>query len=94
MGVRRAIIPVPPIVAWVVGKVVGILVSDRVITRAEIRGLMDGLMASDEKPLGVIKFSEWIEENGTTLGLRYHNDMKERKYQSPSLIYNPPNSTE
>ena len=94
LGVRRAIIPVPPIVAWVVGKVVGILVSDNVITRAEIRGLMDGLMASDEKPLGVIKFSEWIEENGTTLGLRYQNDMNERKYQSPSLLYNPPNSTE
>ena len=94
MGLRRAIIPVPPIVAWVVGKVVGILVSDRVITRAEIRGLMNGLMASDDKPLGVVKFSEWIEENGTTLGLRYQNDMKERKYQSPSLLYNSPNSTE
>ena len=56
MGLRRAIIPVPPIVAWVVGKVVGIIVSDRVITRAEIRGLMNGLMASDDKPLGVVKF--------------------------------------
>ena len=48
---------------------------------------MNGLMASDDKPLGVIKFSEWIEENGTTLGLRYQNDMKERKYQSASLFY-------
>jgi len=55
---------------------------------------MNGLMASDDKPLGVVKFSEWIEENGTTLGLRYQNDMKERKYQSPSLLYNSPNSTE
>ena len=82
MGLRRAIIPVPPIVAWVVGKVVGIIVSDRVITRAEIRGLMNGLMASDDKPLGVVKFSEWIQENGTKLGLKYQNDMKERKYKT------------
>ena len=94
MGLRRAIIPIPPIVAWIVGKAVGILVSDRVITRAEIRGLMNGLMASDDEPLGVVKFSEWIEENGTTLGLRYQNDMKERTYQSPALFYNSPNSTE
>ena len=94
MGVRRAIIPVPPIVAWIVGKIVGIFVNDRVITRAEIRGLMNGLMASDHKPLGVIKFSEWVEKNGTTLGLRYQNDMKERKYQSPSLFYKSPNSAE
>ena len=55
---------------------------------------MNGLMASDDKPLGVVKFSEWIEENGTTLGLRYQNDMNERKYQSPSLLYNSPNSAE
>jgi NADH dehydrogenase len=93
MGLRRAIIPVPPIVAWVVGKVVGIIVSDRVITRAEIRGLMNGLMASDDKPLGVVKFSEWIQENGTKLGLKYQNDMKERKYKTASLFYNSPNST-
>ena len=94
MGVRRQIIPVPPIVAWIVGKVVGIFVNDVVITRAEIRGLMNGLMASGHKPLGVIKFSEWVEENGTTLGLRYQNDMKERKYRSPSLFYKSPNSAE
>ena len=55
---------------------------------------MNGLMASNHKPLGVIKFSEWVEENGTTLGLRYQNDMKERKYQSPSLFYKSPNSAE
>ncbi|MEC7688211.1 MAG: hypothetical protein VX514_04130, partial [Candidatus Thermoplasmatota archaeon] len=93
MGLRRVIIPVPPIFAWVVGKVVGIIVSDRVITRAEIRGLMNGLMASDDKPLGVVKFSEWIQENGTNLGLKYQNDMKERKYKTASLFYNSPNST-
>ena len=93
LGLRRAIIPVPPTVAWVIGKIVGIIVSDRVITRAEIRGLMCGLMASDDEPLGVVKFSEWIEENGAKLGLRYQNDMKERKYQTTSLFHNSPNST-
>ena len=94
MALKRIIIPVPPIVGWIVGKAVGILVSDRVITRAEIRGLMNGLMASDAEPLGAVKFSEWIEENGTTLGLIYQNDMKERKYKSPVLFHESPSSTE
>ena len=94
MGLTRAIIPVPPLLAWAFGEIIGILVNDRVITRSEIRGLMNGLMASDEKPLGVVKFSEWIEENGTTLGTRYQNDMKERKYQCPTLFYNSSNPTE
>ena len=52
-----------------------------------------GLMASDDKQLGVVKFSEWIQENGTKLGLKYQNDMKERKYKTASLFYNSPNST-
>jgi len=83
LGVRRLIIPVPPIVGWAVGKVVGAILRDRVITRAEIKGLMRGLMATDAKPLGKIKFSEWVATNGVGLGAKYHNDLKERKYTVP-----------
>jgi len=83
IGVRRLIIPVPPIVGWAVGKVVGAILRDRVITRAEIKGLMQGLMATDAEPLGKIKFSEWVATNGAALGVKYHNDLKERKYTDP-----------
>jgi len=51
-----------------------------VITRGEIRGLMGGLVASDEEPLGGISFSEWVAEKGPELGRRYHNDLEEREY--------------
>ena len=83
LGVRRLIIPVPPIVGWAVGKIVGAILRDRVITRAEIKGLMQGLMATDAKPLGETKFSEWVAINGAALGAKYHNDLKERKYTDP-----------
>ena len=83
LGVSRLIIPVPPIVGWAVGKVVGAILRDRVITRAEIKGLMRGLMATDAKPLGKIKFSEWVATNGADLGAKYHNDLNERKYTDP-----------
>ena len=89
LGVRRLIIPVPPIVGWAVGKVVGAVLRDRVITRAEIKGLMRGLMATDAKPLGKIKFSEWVATNGEGLGAKYHNDLKERKYTDPRESTNP-----
>jgi NADH dehydrogenase len=89
LGVSRLIIPVPPIVGWAVGKVVGAILRDRVITRAEIKGLMRGLMATDAKPLGKIKFSEWVATNGAELGAKYHNDMKERKYKDPRNRTNP-----
>ncbi len=92
LGVRRIIIPVPPISAWLVGQLVGIFLNDRVITRAEIKGLMRGLMATDEEPLGVVRFSDWIQQNGETLGTKYQNDMKERKYRDPKkeLSTGPP----
>ena len=83
IGKRRLIVPVPPIFGWIVGKLVGVVMSDRVITRAEIKGLMRGLMATDAEPVGKIKFSEWVATNGASLGAKYQNDLKERKYSDP-----------
>jgi NADH dehydrogenase len=83
MGVRRLIVPLPPTIGWMTGRVMGFFLKDMVITRAEIRGLMRGLVASDEEPLGTISFSEWVAENGLVLGRRYNNDLKERKYRLP-----------
>ena len=83
MGLRRLIIPMPSIFGWIFGKLLGVFLQDLVITRAEIKGLKRGLMASDEEPRGVLKFSEWIAEHGSEFGNRYQNDLKERKYKSP-----------
>ena len=83
LGVKRILLPVPPIFAWLVGCAIGVFLDDRVITRAEIKGLMRGLMATDEPPNGVVSFAEWVSENGSKLGVRYQNDMKERKYRDP-----------
>jgi len=43
---------------------------------------MQGLVASDEEPLGEITFSEWVTENGADLGRSYHNDLEEREYRT------------
>ena len=83
MGLRRLILPVPSTFGWLFGKALGLILQDLVITRAEIRGLKKGLMASDEKPLGVLKFTKWIAEHGKEFGNRYQNDLKQRKYRSP-----------
>ena len=80
MGVRRIVMPVPPLMGWMAGQAMGLFLKDMVITRAEIKGLMQGLVASDEEPMGVIKFSEWIDGKGAEIGRKYHNDLKERTY--------------
>ena len=81
MGIRRIILPMPPMATWVVGKIVGAILRDRVITMAEIRGLMSGLMATDDEPLGFVRFTDWIQEHGEDIGKRYQNDLKERVYK-------------
>jgi NADH dehydrogenase len=82
IGVRRLILPMPPLLAWMAGQVMGVFVRDMVITRAEIKGLMRGLVSSDEEPLGTIRFSEWMERRGPEIGRHYHNDLKERIYKN------------
>lgn len=84
LGLRRLILPMPSTVGWMFGKLLGIFLQDLIITRAEIKGLRQGLMASDQEPLGEYKFSEWISEHGKEFGKRYQNDLKERKYRSPA----------
>ena len=81
MGLRRIILPMPSLAGWMFGKFLGLFLQDLVITRAEIRGLKRGLMASEQEPLGELKFSEWIAENGNKFGKKYQNDLKERKYR-------------
>ena len=82
MGVRRLLVPMPAIVAWLAGRAMGLFLRDMIITRAEIRGLMQGLVASEEEPMGEISFSEWVAEKGPELGRHYHNDLEEREYRT------------
>lgn len=81
MGLRRLIVPIPPIIAWAFGRALGLVLRDHVITMAEIKGLRQGLMASNAPSNGDKKFSEWITEHGSSFGKRYQNDLKERTYK-------------
>ena len=83
MGLKRLILPMPPLGAWLFGRVLGVFLQDDVITRAEIKGLRQGLMASDAPPNGKRLFSTWIAKHGASFGKRYQNDLKERRYKKP-----------
>ena len=83
MGLRRVILPIPPLAGWIFGRMLGVFLQDDVITRAEIKGLRQGLMASSAPPVGTRLFSEWIAKHGASFGERYQNDLKERRYKAP-----------
>jgi len=56
-------------------KLVGLLVRDTVLTREEIDGLMTELLVSAEKPLGTLRFDDWLLQHGETLGLQYSSEL-------------------
>jgi hypothetical protein len=56
-------------------RALGFVVRDVVVTADEIRGLMSGLLVSQQPALGHISFIEWLTENGTRLGRTYANEL-------------------
>ncbi len=75
LGVNRPIISVPPGLGYWVCRWVGVFVRDVVITREEIRGLIEGRLFVDAPPLGTTKLTEWVEQHKDTLGLHYASEM-------------------
>ena len=78
IGVRRPILSVPPGLGYWASRMLEPFLHDVVITRDEIRGLMQGRLAVHAPPLGTTKLSEWIEQHRDTLGRRYTSEMARR----------------
>jgi NADH dehydrogenase len=87
LGLNRPIISIPPELGYWSCRLIGLFVDDVVITREEIRGLMENRLFVDASPLGKIKLTEWIDQHKSTLGLHYTSEMARRinrnlEYQS------------
>jgi uncharacterized protein YbjT (DUF2867 family) len=76
VGVRSPIMHLPSVVMSAASRVVGALVHDVVLTPDEISGLTAGLLVSHYAPLGRIAFSEWLTENGASIGRCYANELQ------------------
>jgi len=79
IGRPRPIVSIPPAVgflaAWLIGKVVG----DVVVTRAEIAGLMAGLLHVEALPAGRTRLTDWAVEHAAWLGHRYASELARRQ---------------
>jgi NADH dehydrogenase len=79
IGKPRPIVPVPPWLGHIVGRMLGTLVGDVVITRDEIDGLMDDLLYVNSPPTGTTVLTEWVKKHADTLGLKYTSELARRK---------------
>ncbi len=78
IGVRRPIVPVPPALGFALGWLLGRIKGDVIITRQEIRGLMDDLLYVDSPPAGSTKLSDWARQHTDGLGKHYANELARR----------------
>ena len=49
------------------------------ITRDEIEGLMQGLLATDSPPAGETRLTDWARQHADTLGRRYASELARRR---------------
>jgi NADH dehydrogenase len=75
IGVRTPLLPVPPAVVWLAGRIAGACVGDIVLTRDEIRGLRKGLLDTSGPATGSTRFSGWVRESSRELGRTYASEL-------------------
>lgn len=73
---RARIVHLAPAMAYLLGRVVGSLVGDVIITEDEIAGLMANLLVSSGAPTGKVRFSEWLSRNAHLVGVRYASELQ------------------
>jgi uncharacterized protein YbjT (DUF2867 family) len=78
IGKPKPVVSVPAwfgfLSGWLLGKVVG----DQMITWQEIKGLSADLLATNSKPTGTTKLTDWAKEHADTLGIRYASELARR----------------
>lgn len=73
---RSPILRLPPVAMSAASRALGLLVHDVVLTADEISGLTAGLLVSHDPPLGQTAFSDWLAENGRSIGDAYANELQ------------------
>jgi nucleoside-diphosphate-sugar epimerase len=74
---RALLLHMPPAIVLASTKVIGVGVRDVILTRDEIRELMESLLASSTSPAGntPTRFSDWIQANANEVGRRYSSEL-------------------
>jgi uncharacterized protein YbjT (DUF2867 family) len=75
VGSRSLVLHVPPAALRLASGLLGALLKDVVLTRDEIRGLMDDLLVSHRPATGATSLKTWIASHAATIGSRYHSEL-------------------
>jgi NADH dehydrogenase len=84
IGRRRPMVPISPRLGLMLGRIVGWVVGDVVITPEEIRGLMENRLVTSSPPAGATKLTEWMAQHKDELGAKYSSELARRRDRKSS----------
>lgn len=70
------LVRMPPAIGIALGRAIGLAVRDVLLTREELRGLMDGLLTSEQAPNGPTRFTDWLDLHRDEIGLAYSSELR------------------
>lgn len=79
IGKKRPILSVPPVIGYWAGRLLGKIVKDIIITRAEIEGLMRSLLYTPSAPAGETRLTDWAQAHVDSLGKHYASELARRR---------------
>ena len=84
IGRQRPVVSVPPRLGVAIGRLMGWIVGDVVITPEEVAGLMQNLLVTSSPPAGKTALSQWVLQNRDGLGRRYSSELARRRNRDKS----------
>jgi NADH dehydrogenase len=78
IGQPRPVVSLPSSLAYGMALMLGTVLRDVVITRDEIRGLMEERLYVDAPPAGSTALTSWAREHHSSLGRRYASELARR----------------
>lgn len=85
------LVHMPASIGITLGRAIGLAVRDVLLTRAELRGLMDGMLTSTQAPNGTARFAEWLDAHKGELGSSYASELG-RHFRWRPQVSGPPAS--
>ena len=75
IGKNPKMVKVPASLGIFCGRILSAFLRDVLLTKNELKGLMDEMLTSEQAPNGTTKFSDWLEKNRSTVGSSYTSEI-------------------
>jgi hypothetical protein len=75
VGSRARLIHLPTPLVLAAANMIGLYVRDKVLTRDELRELMESLLVSDAPATTPTRLTEWVAAHGSSIGRHYSSEL-------------------